>query len=142
MRFPLSTCADRPLRCCGSRQGVAAVEAAIALPLLILLVFGALEIANGIFLTQTLAVAAYEGAREAVRPGGTPEQVQQRIEDLLVSRGVHNFTVSIVPELTASTPSGTPITVEVRAPMNALAPQSIGIIGDRVSIRRACMARH
>ena len=53
------------------RGGTAAVEAAVSLPLLIVLVFGAIEVASGVFLSQTLAIAAYEGAREAadVPPG-------------------------------------------------------------------------
>src|SRR5690606_22121939 len=124
------------------RRGVAAVEAAIALPLLILLVFGAIEVANGIFLTQALSVAAYEGAREAVRPGGTAEQTQERIADVLSRRGISNYAIEIEPAISDSTPRGTPITVEVQAPMNSFVQHSVGILGGRTSSRRACMVRH
>lgn len=132
-----------PCSCRGSsRQGVAAVEAAVALPLLILLVFGAIEVANGIFLTQTLSVAAYEGARAAVSPGGTAEQVEQRIADVLTRRGISVYVIEIQPAISDSTPRGTAITVEVQAPMNALVQHSVGILGGRISSRSACMVRH
>lgn len=43
-----------------SRCGTAATEMAIAMPLLITLVFGSIEIANAVFLRQSLNMAAYE----------------------------------------------------------------------------------
>lgn len=144
MRLQLSPRASA-WSCCGrrgARRAVAAVEAAIALPLLILLVFGAIEVANGIFLTQTLTVAAYEGAREAARPGGTAEQVEERIADVLARRGLAVYSVAIEPAISDSTPRGTAITVEVQAAMNSFAGYSIGILGNRTSSRSACMVRH
>ena len=51
----------------GERRGVAAVEFAVCLPVIILLVFGAIEASSFIFLKQSLNVAAYEGIRESIR---------------------------------------------------------------------------
>lgn len=126
----------------GLRRAVAAVEAAITLPLLIVLVFGAIEIANGVFLTQTLVVAAYEGARVASLSGGTAEEVQARVADVLSRRGLQQYTVTIEPAIDDQVPPGTAITVEVRAPMDSFVRYSIGILGSRISSRRACMVRH
>ena len=50
-----------------TRRGVAAVELAVCLPVIILLVFGAIEASSFIFLKQSLNVAAYEGIRESIR---------------------------------------------------------------------------
>ena len=51
------------------QRGMAAVEFAVCLPVLVLLVFGAIEASSFIFLKQALTVAAYEGVRETVRIG-------------------------------------------------------------------------
>ena len=44
-----------------TRRAVAAVEFAVCLPVIIMLVFGAIEASSFIFLKQSLNVAAYEG---------------------------------------------------------------------------------
>lgn len=100
------------------RRGAAAVEAAFVLPIVVFVVFGSIELANGVFMKQSLAIAAYEGAREASRPGGTQEQAKSRIREVLSNKGVDNETVTFVPEITADTPRGTKIHVKVSAPVS------------------------
>ncbi len=51
----------------GPRRGLAAVEAALVLPLLILVTFGAVDLAQYINLSQMLSNASREGARIASR---------------------------------------------------------------------------
>ncbi|MCU0718937.1 MAG: pilus assembly protein [Pirellula sp.] len=100
------------------RRGAAAVEAAIVLPVVVFVVFGSIELANGVFMKQSLAIAAYEGAREASRPGGTQAQAKSRIREVLSNKGVDNETVTFTPEITADTPRGTKIYVKVSAPVS------------------------
>jgi Flp pilus assembly protein TadG len=98
------------------RRGVAATETAIMLPLLVIVVFGSIELANGIFLRQTLAQAAYEGARAATRPGATVQDAEARIAEVLLARSVDDYDVDISPAIVATTPRNTEVTVTITAP--------------------------
>lgn len=86
------------------------------LPLLVIVVFGAIELANGIFLQQTLSVAAYEGARALCRPGATAQEGEQRMAEVLLARDVDEYDIDISPAITATTPRNTEITVSITAP--------------------------
>ncbi len=103
----------------GARRGLAATETAITLPLLVLLVFGSIELTNTMFLKQSLRIAAYEGARAVGRAQATSVHGQTRIEEALAARRVSDYDVSISPEVTESTPRGTMLTVTVTAPVAA-----------------------
>lgn len=124
------------------RQGVIAVEAALTLPLMFLLLFGSIEITNGIFVSQALATAGYEGAREASRPGSTAAMVNQRIDEILRSRGIRDYQVSLDPSPALNTPRGVPITVTVTAPMNALSFHLADVTGGRTLESSITMVRH
>jgi len=121
---------------------VAAVEAAVSLPLLVLLVFGSIELANFIFLTQTLSFASYEGAREAVRPGATVADVNDRVGQIMHARGILDYAVSITPQLTAATPRGTKITVRVETAMGALSTHVTGVTRERMTSKEVSMVKH
>lgn len=95
------------------------VEFAVMLPVMTLLVFGAIELSNGIFLKQTVSIAAYEGARTASRSTSTDSEVNSRIDEVLNSRGVNNQVVTITPSLATAT-RGTSITVKVSLPSTEL----------------------
>lgn len=97
-----------------TRLGTAAVEAAVTLPLLFVLVFGAIETANAIFLRQALAIASYEGARAVTRPGATQAMGQTRVDDVLSARGVTGYTTSFSPVISATTPRGAEVSVTVQ----------------------------
>ncbi|MGI9517005.1 MAG: TadE family protein [Pirellulaceae bacterium] len=51
-----------------SVRGTATVELALCLPMIVLVVFGAVEGASMIFLKQTLVQSSYEGIKVAVKP--------------------------------------------------------------------------
>lgn len=98
------------------RKGAAAVEAAFCIPILIILMFGTLETCSGIFLTESLKIVAYEGARVGVRRGANIEQVRDRCADILSARKVNGGTVTITPEDFNTLDALEPITVTVTAP--------------------------
>ena len=91
---------------CGSafRRGAAAVEAVIAFPVVVFVVFSSIELANGVFMKQSFAIAACKGAREASRPDRTQAQARSRIREVLSNKGVDNETVTFTSEITADTP--------------------------------------
>lgn len=70
------------------RNGIAAVETAVTLPLVLLLTLATLDVCDGIFLKQKAEIAAYEGARVAVGPNASPETVRQAVGDYLDSRQI------------------------------------------------------
>ncbi len=97
-------------------RGAAVLEFAVCLPLLMLLVFGVIEATGFIFLKQTLNVAAYEAAREAVQHRGTNELAFQRATAILTSRNIHGAEVLIQPANFESINRGDSVMVQVAAP--------------------------
>ena len=67
------------------RRGVAAVEAAIVMPIVILLTFGFIELGWYVNSVQILHNAARQGARAAVRLENSNAEVQAAVLDSLVS---------------------------------------------------------
>lgn len=98
------------------RRGTAMVELAVCLPVIIILVFGAIEVAHFIHLKQDLTICAYEAAKLAAKSGKTSQQVQARFREIATAKGVDNATLTISPALTASTATGTEITITASAP--------------------------
>ncbi|MFT5527356.1 MAG: Flp pilus assembly protein TadG [Pirellulaceae bacterium] len=103
----------RRQRQCKQRRGVAAVEMAIAMPLLIMLIFGMIEIGRALMVQQVLTNASREGARVAVTGGATAETVTAAVEAYANSIINAEVSVAITPAYPSLAASGTPITVEV-----------------------------
>lgn len=102
------------------RSGAACAEAAMSLPLLVLLVFGAIEMANAVFLRQTLNLAAYEAAKVVSRPGANEPLARTRAGQILSARRVTTYTLTVSPAVTTATARGTQITVSITAPASNL----------------------
>jgi hypothetical protein len=79
------------------RRGVAVVELAICLPLLILIVFATIETCRMIHLQQMLKVTAYEGARIGITPHATFVNVNFQCETLLDSQNIKDYSISLNP---------------------------------------------
>jgi Flp pilus assembly protein TadG len=112
--------AHQPMR--ARRRGVAAVEFAVCLPVLVLLVFGAIEASSFIFLKQALTVAAYEGVRETVRPGSNNANGVDRAENILAARTVNDFSINFPNGEASSANRGDQIVIEVSAPTATNSP--------------------
>lgn len=95
------------------RDGVAAAEMAVSLPVLLVFAFGVMELTNAIYLQQSLEICAYEGARISLLPDTTIGNVEASCDKLLQSRGIKGATVSVSPSDFGSKPYGTAITVSV-----------------------------
>ena len=94
------------------RNGAAVVELAICLPVIVLLVFGALEGANMLFLRQAVIQSAYETAKAAAKSTGSQADGQRLGQQVLRSRNINPNSISFSsnPDNLAS---GTPFTVTV-----------------------------
>ena len=106
------------------REGTATLELAVALPILLLLIFGGMEAANGVFLKQGMTVAAYETAKMATTVGYTSSEALARGQAILDARGFGAANISIAPPDVTAIPSGSYVTVTVSgtADINAISP--------------------
>lgn len=114
----LNPCPSRPVRgrCRRPRRaGAALVELAICLPVLLLIVYGALEAAGMIFLRQALVQSAYEAAKVAAKSG---DYTAAREAALAVADGrkISELQIVFSPEASAALQRGTPVTVAISAP--------------------------
>jgi len=101
-------------------RGAAAVEFAILLPLLVMLVFGIVEFSILYNRQQGLHAAAREGAREAALPTSTQSDIDDRVRDaldgVLSDADTAAADISITPNKTRPCdlqPSGTTVVVTV-----------------------------
>lgn len=113
-------------------RGTATVELALCLPLLILLVFGGLEISNMIYVRQGLVTAAHSAAREISAPNSQRTEATSVGEEVLQTHGIVGGTVSFSPSGPATLSRGTLISVTVTAPYsgNSLLPTPVITAGD------------
>lgn len=95
------------------RRGNVVVEHALALPILFLLFFGLWEFARAEMIRQSMATAAFEGARQGVIPGATTQKVRTTARAILNAARIQ---ASIdVTSISQTTPT---VTVTIRANMN------------------------
>jgi hypothetical protein len=102
-----------------NRQGVAAAELAVCLPVLVLLVLAMIESCTMIFLKQSLTVAAYEGVRTSLEETAVGADVQVTCQRILTDRRIQGGTVIINPPNFEALPAGEYIEVTVTAPADS-----------------------
>lgn len=123
------------------RRGVAAVEFAVCLPVIILLVFGAIEASSFIFLKQSLNVAAYEGIRESIRTGSANADGINRAQNILSSRNVRGFDVRFPLGEAGESNRGDEIVIEVTAPTAPNSPLAGQFVMNRILTARVVMVK-
>jgi Flp pilus assembly protein TadG len=101
------------------REGVAAVELAVCLPVLVVLVFAAIESCSMIYLTQALHCATYEGVRVAILPTADNQQVIQRTQAILDGHGINGATITLVPSDVSNADPGELVRVRIRTSCDA-----------------------
>ena len=97
------------------RRGTATVELACCLPVLLVLVMGAMEIARALMVKQALVESAYSGARQIAGPDGTLASARSVCEERLREQNIAPLAIEFSPAAAPSVPVGTSITVTVRA---------------------------
>jgi Flp pilus assembly protein TadG len=110
--------------CRHQRRGVATVELAVCLPVILLLVVGAIEGSNFIFLKQAVTTAAYESAQTLTRVGGTKTKAENRVVQVLSARSIDQSTITFSPANPDAVVRGQMVTVSISVPVSA---NSIGL---------------
>jgi Flp pilus assembly protein TadG len=102
-----------------ARCGTAVVELAICLPVMLVLVLGAIESCSMIFVDQSLNVVAYETIRSAIRANARSGEALTRAQQVIGERRLNQTVVSFDPPNPEAAARGTPVTVTVTAPTAA-----------------------
>jgi len=103
----------------GIRHGAAMVEMAVCLPVIILIVFGAMEAAGMIFLKQALVQSAYEAVKIASKSDGTESAARTAATNVVNGRNLENVTVSFSPANVENVQRGDIVRVTVTAPADS-----------------------
>ena len=78
-----------------NRNGAAAVEAAVCLPLLVLIFFGSVEISGGIFQEYNAQATAYELSKVALTKGKTCDDVQMLAAQIMPQQDFATYSITI-----------------------------------------------
>jgi Flp pilus assembly protein TadG len=100
------------------RRGLAAVEAALVFPILVLLTFGAIEYGWLFLKAQQITNATRYGARIAIRPDSTTQDVIDAIDSLMAAAGMggSGYVVTISPADVSFPAVGEAVVVNVNVP--------------------------
>lgn len=105
-------------------RGMATVELAIILMVLMFLVFGVMEFGWMFLRMQEVSNAARAGARVAIRPDSTNGDVETVVNNLLSQANITGASVSVSLEDISEAELGDPVTVTV-----AVDYASVGLLG-------------
>lgn len=103
-----------------SRTGSAVVEFAVVAPLMLSLTLGMMEVSRMVMVKQLMVNATREGARLAVLPGTTAQEVLNKVSQDLTQSSISGVTVQVAPQALESAAVGTPITVSVSVSATAV----------------------
>ncbi|MEN1681374.1 MAG: TadE family protein [Planctomycetota bacterium] len=105
-----------------SRPGVAAVELAAVLPLIVMLLLGAIEASRAVMVTHALQEAANAGCRVYSVEEGTKQQALSLISKAMENAGVSGCSVVFDPTTSAEVDVlMEPVTVTVSVPFSQVA---------------------
>ena len=113
-------------RIADKQRGAAVAELAVCIPIVFVVVFGAIEACDLHFLRQALVAAAYEGALLGSQQDKTEAEIIQRVQTTLSARNitVSDVSVNVQGSNYDSMKAGRPFTVHIEAPLgpNAAGP--------------------
>ena len=128
-----------------NQRGAAAVEFALLLPVLIMVLFGIIEFGIALSRQQVLATASREGARLGIRqsvPRPTAADIQALARRVFTQAGVTGVT-PMIAVTGAGGPSGTDLIVTVSAPYQFYVMANvIPALRGTVTLRSRTVMRH
>jgi Flp pilus assembly protein TadG len=107
-------------------EGAAAVEFALIVGLLAILVFGLLEYGLAFWQVQNLRAAAREGAREAA-VGGDPTEIEAAMINAAAGSLTGGESISVTPSVCDDDSMGDPITVEITGNLSGAVQESFQV---------------
>jgi Flp pilus assembly protein TadG len=98
------------------QRGAETIEVAIALPIVLIVIFSGLEYGWAVIRSVQLDHAARVGARAAALSGATTADAEARADQALRQIGIDSAIVTVTPSDLTSLPAGSIIKVEVEVP--------------------------
>jgi Flp pilus assembly protein TadG len=77
------------------RKGLAVVELAIIVPVLVFLAIGMIEVARGLMVKETLSNAARKGCRTGILPTGTTSAITSDINQVLTDNNIDSSYATV-----------------------------------------------
>lgn len=118
MKFAQTHVVKRSKQATQRNRGAAVVEFASIAPVMILFTFGLIEIGRVTMVRQTATHASREGARVAIRPLSTTQDVVGKVNQELAVLDITATTIETVPSALHDTEPGANVTVRVRIDLN------------------------
>ena len=116
------------------RRGAAMVEAALCLPLLVVMVLGVVEFGRAQAVSQIVTNAAHEGARRAIHDGSSNAEVTQIVNSFLQSAlGIDPGNVSVSISVTPAAGNQDPLNEVANANTRDLCLVEVYLSFDSVS---------
>ena len=97
------------------RRGAAAVELAVCVPILLLVLVATVDVCGMFHIQQSLKISAYEGARIGIVPGAEVDNVSFQCGAILDAQGVKSYSVTMTPANPATLEPGDYFTVSIEA---------------------------
>jgi Flp pilus assembly protein TadG len=89
-----------------SRRGATTVEFAVTSSIIFAILFAGIEFTRVNTIGHTLDNAVYEGARQAILPGSTADEVKTKVQEYVTSLGIAVDSIQVTPsDLTVSSPT-------------------------------------
>lgn len=123
-----------------AQKGQSAVEFALILPVLLLLLVGITEFGRLFVTNLTLENAAREGARLGIT-GASYAEVEARVHDVSVGLDTGLLTVEFDPPLEDNRRRGDVFAVTLRYPFALIVPLMSDIIGQNIELSAAAAMR-
>lgn len=101
------------------RRGLATVELAIGLPVVLILIFGSIETCSMVYVRQALAASAYEAARIAIRRDADSAAAEAQGVNVLVGHGIDTAEFVFDPAEVGDVDRSNPVSVTVSAPADS-----------------------
>jgi Flp pilus assembly protein TadG len=115
----------QPMKRLRSQRGAALVEAAMTIPILLLIAVGIFEFGRAYQFWQVLTNAARESARYAVTPGSTVGEAQTVALTYMNAGGVTGCTAACITVDATGVTAGTQTTVTIQYPFQFIVIQPI-----------------
>src|SRR5262249_34614720 len=126
-----------------SESGASAVEFALLLPVLMMILFGIIEFGFALYQQAVLTNASREGARLGIvqaTPAITTAQINAAIDTYLTPAGINPANVSRA--IVAGGVTGTPVSVSLTLPYNFIVLSSLTSLAPQINLTAYTVMRH
>jgi Flp pilus assembly protein TadG len=126
-----------------TRRGNAVLEAALVLPILLLLAFGTVEFGHFFYVKHNLQGAAREGVRAAIIGSATNADVTRSVADAMALYGLANsgYSVTTSPGNISTAGEGDNVSVTVQCTWGEVGMRPLALIGANKLVKAVAVMR-